>query len=118
MVARQLSDILAALPADEREAVEARGAELVTEIDGLRALRGIARRTQTALARSMGVKQPQIAQIEQQSDLYLSTLRRYVEAAGGELEVRVTLPGQGTVRLEGLGELRQTPKRLGTGHAP
>ena len=43
--------------------------------------------------------------IERQTDLYLSTLRRYVEAAGGTLELRVELPGKGVLHLTGLGEL-------------
>lgn len=34
-----------------------------------------------------------------------STLRRFVEAAGGTLELRVTLPGKGVMHLTGLGEL-------------
>ena len=43
--------------------------------------------------------------MERQTDLYLSTLRRFVEAAGGTLELRVTLPGQGAMSLTGVGEL-------------
>lgn len=43
--------------------------------------------------------------IERQADLYLSTLRRFVEAAGGTLELRVELPGKGLVRLKGIGEI-------------
>ena len=43
--------------------------------------------------------------IEKQTDLYLSTLRRYIEAAGGTLELRVELPGKGTLHLNGVGDL-------------
>jgi len=32
-------------------------------------------------------------------------LRRFVEAAGGTLELRVTLPGKGVMSLTGLGDL-------------
>ncbi len=39
------------------------------------------------------------------TDLYLSTLRRFVEAAGGTLELRVELPGTGVIHLTGMGEL-------------
>lgn len=46
--------------------------------------------TQEQLAETVGLTQPAISQIEQRGrlgDLYLSTLRRYVEAMGGQLEV-------------------------------
>lgn len=50
--------------------------------------------SQTQLARAMGVKQPTVAKIEQaDNDPRLSTLKRYVEALGGELSLDVTLPG-------------------------
>ncbi len=52
-----------------------------------------------------GIKQPSVLKIERQTDLYLSTLRRFVEAAGGTLELRVELPGTGVIHLTGMGEL-------------
>ncbi len=51
------------------------------------------------------MKQPAIVKIERQTDLYLSTLRRFVEAAGGTLELRIELPGSGVMRLTGVGEI-------------
>ena len=102
---RSLEDVLAALPAERRARVEERSAELHTEIEGLKALRKLAQRSQEQVAQSLGVKQPGIAKIERQTDLYLSTLRRFVEAAGGTLELRVSLPGKGVMSLTGLGEL-------------
>ena len=57
------------------------------------------------IPQSLGVKQPAIVNIERQADLYLSTLHRFVEAAGGTLELRFELPGTGVMRLTGMGEL-------------
>lgn len=102
---RSLEEVLASMPEDERDAVEARAAELRLEVDGLRELRLLAERTQEQLAQSLGIKQPSVHKMERQSDLYLSTLRRFVEAAGGTLELVVTLPGMGTMRLKGLADL-------------
>ena len=62
-------------------------------------------RSQEQIAQSLGIKQPAIVKIERQTDLYLSTLRWFVEAAGGTLELRVELPGSGVMRLTGMGEL-------------
>lgn len=54
--------------------------------------------TQETLAKLLGLSQPTISQIEQQADAYVSTLRRYVEAMGGELEIVARFP-EGAVRI-------------------
>lgn len=49
--------------------------------------------TQEDMAKTLGVKQPTIAGIERKGrDVKLSTLKRYVEGAGGKLTVDVELP--------------------------
>lgn len=102
---RTRKEIMASLSPADRAAVEARTAELHAEVEGLKALRQLAERSQEQIAQSLGVKQPAVLKIERQTDLYLSTLRRFVEAAGGTLELRVELPGSGVLRLTGMGEL-------------
>ncbi|MCJ2131039.1 XRE family transcriptional regulator [Methylobacterium sp. E-045] len=60
---------------------------------------------QDDIARELGITQPAVLKMERQTDLYLSTLRRFVEAAGGKLELRVELPGKGVIHLTSMGEL-------------
>jgi DNA-binding XRE family transcriptional regulator len=103
---RTHGEIMAALPENRRRKIEARTQELVGEVEGLKALRQLAERSQEQMAASLGVKQPSVHKIERQTDLYLSTLRRFVEAAGGTLELRIELPGKGVMHLTGLGDLR------------
>lgn len=67
----------------------------VGEVENLKSLRKLAERSQSALADDLGIRQPSIHKIENQADIYLSTLRRYVEGLGGTLELRVGLPGLG-----------------------
>ena len=55
-------------------------------------LRRLSGKTQAQLARSLGIKQPSVSQLESQDDMQISTLRRIVEALGGELEIIATLP--------------------------
>lgn len=102
---RSRSEIMAAMPEDRRRRIEARAQELVAEVEGLKALRQLAERSQEQIAETLGVKQPSVHKIERQTDLYLSTLRRFVEAAGGKLELRVELPGKGVLHLTGVGDL-------------
>lgn len=61
----------------------------------LRAQRGM---TQEAVAGVLDVSQTHVSRIERQDDLYLSTLREYVAALGGELRVTAVFP-DGTVEL-------------------
>jgi len=104
-MARTHDDIMASLPEERRERIKARTAKMHAEVEGLKALRLLADRSQEQIAQALGVKQPSVLKIERQTDLYLSTLRRFVEAAGGTLELRVELPGKGVMHLTGMGEL-------------
>lgn len=102
-------EIMARLPKERQTRIKARAAELHREIEGLKALRKLAARSQEQIAQSLGIKQPSVVKIERQTDLYLSTLRRFIEAAGGTLELRVELPGTGAFTLTGVGEIDAKP---------
>lgn len=49
--------------------------------------------SQVELAARLGIRQPTISKIERREDVNLSTLRRYIEALGGELHVTARFPG-------------------------
>ena len=98
-MAVSLEDKLARLPAERRAKVDARAAELIAEEMTLRDLRRALDRTQVQLARELGVKQETVSRLEKRSDMLLSTLRGYVEAMGGELELLATFPDRPPVRL-------------------
>ena len=104
-MARSLNDIIAALPADEQAAIESRYQELKHEVEGLRELRQIAGKAQEDIATALNIKQPSVSKIEKQADMYLSTLRSYVEAVGGKLELTVKLPAHPALRLQSLGDV-------------
>src|SRR5580658_4069198 len=55
-------------------------------------LRQARRRSQQELARVLKVQQPAIAKLEHRADMYVSNLRRYVEALGGTLEITARFP--------------------------
>lgn len=50
--------------------------------------------SQAKLAEALEVSQPNVSRIEQEDDVYLSTLARYVAALGGQLEVRAIFPDE------------------------
>lgn len=102
---RSLHDIIAALPHDEQVADDARHQDLTQEVEGLRELRHIAGKAQADIAFALNITQPSVSKIEKQTDMHLSTLRNYVEAIGGELELTVKLPKRPTLRIHYLGGL-------------
>jgi DNA-binding XRE family transcriptional regulator len=101
---RTLDQVIDGLAADERAEVEARTRELIAEETSLRALRRALGRTQAALANEMNVGQEAVSKIESRGDMYVSTLREFIAALGGELELSAQFPGRPPVRLGGLGE--------------
>ncbi|MGA7196953.1 MAG: XRE family transcriptional regulator [Roseiarcus sp.] len=102
---RSLDQILGKLPRERRERVEARYQQLRQEVEGLRELRQIAGKAQADIATALNIKQPSVSKIEKQADMYLSTLRSYIEAIGGELELTVKLPQRPALRIHRLGDV-------------
>ena len=89
---RTLEEMIAARSPESQARIATRTEELRQEV-ALMSLRNELNISQTQLAKAMGVKQPTLAKIEQpDNDPRLSTLKRYVEALGGELSIDVTLP--------------------------
>ena len=54
--------------------------------------------TQEELAKALGVTQPSLSKLENQDDMQVSTLRRLIEALGGQLEIVAHLP-RGDIRI-------------------
>ena len=54
--------------------------------------------TQEELAGALGVTQPSLSKLEHQADMQVSTLRRLIEALGGQLEIIAHLP-KGDIRI-------------------
>lgn len=67
----------------------------------LRAVRELLGKTQVQLARKAKMSQADLSKAERRSDHLLSTLRRYVEALGGELDV-IARFGDKQIRIRGV----------------
>jgi DNA-binding XRE family transcriptional regulator len=64
----------------------------MNETIALAELREQAGATQQEVAAALGVSQANVSRIEHEENLYLSTLREYVAALGGRLELRAVFP--------------------------
>ena len=108
---RTLKEVVGSLPKRRQARIDERYRELRDEVESLRQLRRAAGKAQAEIAATLMIKQPSVSKIERQTDLYLSTLRNYVEALGGNLELIVRLPGRAPLRIRELGQALDTPAR-------
>jgi transcriptional regulator with XRE-family HTH domain len=58
----------------------------------LNELRGKRGMTQVQLAETLGMRQGSLSELERRDDVYLSSLRAYVEGLGGELTIEASFP--------------------------
>ena len=54
--------------------------------------------TQEQVAQLLGIRQPSLSKLESQDDMQISTLRKIVNALGGELEIIAHMP-TGDIRI-------------------
>lgn len=97
-----LDEILSEMPAESRVRIDRRVQEIREELN-LRELRRLRRLTQARLSKKLKIGQEGVSRMEKRSDLYLSTLRSYVEAVGGELTLVARFPDRPPVILSGFG---------------
>ncbi|MGH9617202.1 MAG: XRE family transcriptional regulator [Acidobacteriaceae bacterium] len=95
---RKFGDLTKKMSVKDRSEIKARSAKLLAELP-LEQLRSARSLTQTNMAHLLGVNQSAVSKIEKRTDMYLSTLRSYVEAMGGSLEIQAVFP-DGAVRVD------------------
>ncbi len=85
------------IPAERRVRVEERVRDAIKEmaLDELRTAREF---TQAELSQVLRVDQGSISKLERRTDMYIGTLRRYLEAMGGSLQIRAVFP-DGVVQI-------------------
>lgn len=75
----------------------------------LEELRGARQLTQADMAEMLDVPQSSISRIERRADMYLSTLRNYIHAVGGELRIQAVFPDGGAVVIDRFGDYEERP---------
>jgi len=103
-MAKKFDELRTAVDADpaRRARVEA-GKQAIRDALALADLRRACGATQAEVAELLHQSQANVSRIERERDWYLSTLRSYVAALGGELEL-VAVFGDDEIRI-GIGEL-------------
>lgn len=88
----------------ERRARNERATTVMLNELALRELRQLREKTQKQLAHDLKIGQPAVARLEKRADMYVSNLRKYVEALGGQLEIVARFPDT-SVTIKNFGEL-------------
>ncbi len=71
----------------ERQARNTAATKVALQELALHELRRAREKSQDDLAAALGVGQPAVAKMERRTDMYVSSLRGYIEAMGGTLEI-------------------------------
>jgi DNA-binding XRE family transcriptional regulator len=103
---KKFRDLYNEMPPKAREEVERRVNESLREMP-LNELRTARQLTQQQLAQTLKMSQAAVSQLEQRTDMYLSTLQNFVQAMGGHLELHAVFP-DGEVAL--LQPVRHSPE--------
>lgn len=107
-MARNFNELKAKMSPESQARVEVRVADALKTLalDELREARSL---TQSQLAEVLHVDQGSVSKLERRTDMYLSTLRSYVEAMGGHLDIRAVFP-EGEVHIRHFHELAAAAK--------
>lgn len=102
---RKFREYYDALPVERRTRIEAEVDRFEAEMR-LRDLRNARDLSQADVAQSLDTDQGNVSRLEQQADMYVSTLCRYLEALGGTLEIVAHFPDR-DVRITQFRELKR-----------
>jgi transcriptional regulator with XRE-family HTH domain len=97
-MAKPFKNLVEKMSAESRTRIRKRTRQMHSEM-ALQELRQAMHLTQQELADLLQMNQAAISKLEHQSDMYVSTLRRFVAAMGGELRIVAHFP-QGDVVID------------------
>jgi transcriptional regulator with XRE-family HTH domain len=90
-MARKFSELRAKMAPDAQARAAARAEAMLLEMQ-LQELRKARQVTQVDLAKAMNIEQAAVSKLERREDMYVSTLREYIKALGGELKLVASFP--------------------------
>ena len=104
-MAKKFSDLRKKMSPAARARAEKATRALLTQLP-LQELRQARQFSQEQLADALRVRQASISKMERRTDMYISTLRSYIEAMGGELDIVARFP-DGTVRIKQFSDIEK-----------
>lgn len=102
-MARSFNELRKKMSIERQEKNKLCAQEMLTDLH-LQELRQTRKLTQQQLAEVLHIKQASISKLEGQTDMYISTLRKFIQAMGGELDLVARFP-DGQVNINQFHEL-------------
>jgi len=97
--AKKWAGLKSRMSKDAQARVDARVRETLASMP-LAEIRKAVGQTQVELAESLGVAQGSVSKVENAADMYLSTLRKYVRALGGDLHITASFPDGRVIEID------------------
>lgn len=110
-MAKKFQNLRDKMSPERRKKIDAMTKEMLAEMP-MHELRRARQLSQEQLAEILDVKQGSVSKLERRTDLYISTLRRYIEAMGGELELQAHF-SEGSVTISKLGQIEDSDDEAG-----
>lgn len=101
-MAKKFGNLYKSLPSKSRGRIERRVKDALAEMP-LYELREARQLTQEQLAEQLKTGQAAVSKLERRTDMYISTLRRFIEAMGGRLDIVARFP-EGDIRINSFEE--------------
>ncbi len=102
---RSFAELRARMSPEAKAKAEAEAQHLGEEMD-LAEVRRALKLSQEEIGQALQIKQGSVAKIEKRADMYVSTLRRFIEAMGGELEIIARFPDH-AVKIRNFADLNE-----------
>lgn len=99
-MAKKFSTLRARMSPDAQARAAAHTEAMLVEM-GLQELRKSRQMTQVELANVLNIEQAAVSKTESRPDMYVSTLREYIRAMGGDLQLVAKFP-DAEIKLNGL----------------
>lgn len=99
-MAKNVKDLIAQLPKERQQAIHDRAEELVLADMNLCELRKANALTQKEMAEKLGIGQDNVSRMENREDMKLSTLKKWVDAIGGQLELVIKFEDKPSVKYK------------------
>jgi transcriptional regulator with XRE-family HTH domain len=90
-MAKKFTELRSRMSPEAQARAAARSEAMLLEMQ-LQELRKARHVTQVEVAKAMNVEQAAVSKFERREDMYVSTLREYVKALGGELKLVASFP--------------------------
>ena len=101
-MSKNAREVFESLPKSRQKKIEKKAATLISEYHTLQEFRRSIGITQLEVAEDLNISQVNISKLEKRSDMHISTLRKYVEALGCKLEIKVRKPDNEEVMINAI----------------